>query len=122
MRPETQAAISAAQAVLPLLRARTGADARQDKAVLDFATDTDVAVENHLVDTLRRAFPDYGIFAEESGGQGSDSTFWSIDLDRHSASPLGWECRGLQQLSALNRLRMPRRQSSQSRPCSRPDQ
>jgi myo-inositol-1(or 4)-monophosphatase len=78
-RPETRAAVEAARAALPLLRERAGAAERQDKAALDYATATDVAVERLLIDRLTAGFPDCGVLAEESGPQGSRDRFWVLD-------------------------------------------
>lgn len=49
----------------------------------DFVTEVDKAAEAVIIETLREAYPDYGILAEESGqsaGKGGDSEFeWIID-------------------------------------------
>jgi myo-inositol-1(or 4)-monophosphatase len=78
-RAETAAAIEAVRAAQPLLLERRGAEERQEKAPLDYATGTDVAVERLLIDRLRGAFPAYGVLGEETGHQGSRDTFWVLD-------------------------------------------
>ncbi len=79
MRPETEAAIQAVSAALPVLKARPGASDSQPKARLDFVTGTDLAVEAVVIESLRRRFPEYGFLAEESGVSGSRQSFWVID-------------------------------------------
>ena len=48
----------------------------------DFVTEVDKAAEAAIIETLREAYPDYGILAEESGhsvGQGNCEFEWIID-------------------------------------------
>jgi len=53
------------------------------KQTNDFVTEIDQAAENAIIDTLLTAYPDHGIWAEESGrrdGKGRDKDFvWIID-------------------------------------------
>lgn len=55
----------------------------EQKGRNDFVTDIDRAAENFLIDALRKAYPRYGVVAEESGilpGQGEDARWqWIID-------------------------------------------
>ncbi len=45
----------------------------------DFVTDIDRHAEQEIITTIRRAYPDHGILAEESGRSGSDEFVWIID-------------------------------------------
>jgi myo-inositol-1(or 4)-monophosphatase len=45
----------------------------------DFVTEVDRQAEQEIIYTLRKAFPDHGILAEESGIQGGDEYQWIID-------------------------------------------
>jgi myo-inositol-1(or 4)-monophosphatase len=46
----------------------------------DLVTDADIAAEKAIIATIRSAFPEHGIIAEESGTQpGSGAAFWLID-------------------------------------------
>jgi myo-inositol-1(or 4)-monophosphatase len=48
----------------------------------DFVTEVDKAAEAAIIETLREAYPNYGILAEESGqqaGQGDEDYQWIID-------------------------------------------
>ena len=45
----------------------------------DFVTKVDQEAELIIIDILRKAFPDHGILAEESGKQGDDEFQWIID-------------------------------------------
>jgi len=45
----------------------------------DFVTEVDRQAEQQIIYTLRKAFPDHGILAEESGTQGNDEYQWIID-------------------------------------------
>jgi hypothetical protein len=67
------------RAALPLLRFRVGADDRLNKERLDYASATDVAVEQPLIGALPAAFPAYGDLGEETGPPGSGSRFWGLD-------------------------------------------
>lgn len=75
-------AVAAARAAGDLIRVQFGtAGAPIAKGVLDFATPTDVQAERIILETLQRAFPDYGIVAEESGRQdrAPGAPWWLID-------------------------------------------
>ncbi len=45
----------------------------------DFVTDVDRQAEQAIISTLRKAYPDHGILAEESGTDGKDEFQWIID-------------------------------------------
>jgi myo-inositol-1(or 4)-monophosphatase len=45
----------------------------------DFVTDVDRHAEQEIIATIRRAHPDHGILAEESGRSGGDEFVWIID-------------------------------------------
>jgi len=47
----------------------------------DFVTDVDRNAEQEIIETIRRAYPDHGILAEESGasGAGNEEFVWIID-------------------------------------------
>lgn len=45
----------------------------------DFVTEVDRQAEQEIIYTLRKAFPDHGILAEESGSQGGDEYQWIVD-------------------------------------------
>ncbi|HKE45245.1 MAG TPA: inositol monophosphatase family protein [Steroidobacteraceae bacterium] len=45
----------------------------------DFVTDVDRLAEQEIINTIRRAHPDHGVLAEESGRSGSDEFVWIID-------------------------------------------
>ncbi|NOZ54939.1 MAG: inositol-1-monophosphatase [Gammaproteobacteria bacterium] len=50
------------------------------KAENDFVTEVDRAAEKEIIRTLRKAYPNHGILAEESGQQvGNDENLWIID-------------------------------------------
>lgn len=76
------AAIEAARTAASIIRAHFGVHGEAvQKGVLDFATPTDVQAEDAIITTLRRAFPDFGIVAEESGHQDGapGAPWWLID-------------------------------------------
>ena len=45
----------------------------------DFVTEIDQKAEQLIIATLRKAYPDHGILAEDSGMSGSDEYQWIID-------------------------------------------
>lgn len=50
------------------------------KGVIDLVTEADIQSERAIVDTIRSAFPDHGILAEETGSiEGSPEARWVID-------------------------------------------
>lgn len=49
------------------------------KGRADFVTEVDHAAEAAIVETLRRAYPDHAILAEESGASGDSEYTWIID-------------------------------------------
>jgi len=52
----------------------------ETKSRNDFVTEVDKLAEQEIIYTLRKAFPDHGILAEESGSNGNqDDYLWVID-------------------------------------------
>ncbi|RKZ94286.1 MAG: inositol-1-monophosphatase [Gammaproteobacteria bacterium] len=45
----------------------------------DFVTDVDRLAEQEIINTIRKAYPEHAILAEESGQQGENETVWVID-------------------------------------------
>jgi myo-inositol-1(or 4)-monophosphatase len=45
----------------------------------DFVSDIDKRAEAEIIKIIRKAYPDHGILAEESGGDSSADTLWIID-------------------------------------------
>lgn len=45
----------------------------------DFVTDVDRLAEQEIINTIKKAYPDHAILAEESGEQGNNDTVWIID-------------------------------------------
>jgi len=45
----------------------------------DFVSEVDTRAEQEIINILRKAYPDHGILAEESGHHGSDEFQWIID-------------------------------------------
>lgn len=45
----------------------------------DYVSEVDRLVEAAIIDTLRKAYPDHGILAEESGLEGPEDCLWVID-------------------------------------------
>lgn len=45
----------------------------------DFVSEVDQAAEQEIINTIRRAHPDHGFLAEESGRSGPDENVWIID-------------------------------------------
>ena len=80
MRPETTAAIRAANIALEITNARTGATETQSKGGIDLVTATDVACEDAIRTSLLDAFPDYPVIGEERGGLPTEgSPYWLVD-------------------------------------------
>lgn len=51
-----------------------------EKALNDFVTDVDLRAEQVIIDTIRDAYPEHGILAEESGGSQTEAdTVWIVD-------------------------------------------
>lgn len=75
-------AVSAARQAGELLRTRfrTGLVANHKATSIDLVTQADTESEALILGVLRRAFPDYGILAEEGGGNHAASDFtWLVD-------------------------------------------
>ncbi len=51
----------------------------QTKSENDFVSEVDKMAEDEIIKTLRKAFPDHAILAEESGEQAGDEYQWIID-------------------------------------------
>lgn len=51
----------------------------QAKRKNDFVSDVDRLTEQEIINTIRRAYPQHGILAEESGHSGKDEYQWIID-------------------------------------------
>ncbi|WP_455366307.1 inositol monophosphatase family protein [Kaarinaea lacus] len=51
----------------------------QSKSENDFVTEVDKAAEQEIIRTIRKAYPNHGILAEESGKQSGDEFVWIID-------------------------------------------
>ncbi|MBS1158729.1 MAG: Inositol-phosphate phosphatase [Proteobacteria bacterium] len=86
MHPALNIAIKAARRAGQIInRASNDVDLLKvtSKQPNDFVTEVDKAAEAVIIETLREAYPGYGILAEESGqsaGQGGDSEYeWIID-------------------------------------------
>jgi myo-inositol-1(or 4)-monophosphatase len=86
LHPMLNVAIKAARAAGALIN-RAALDVESvrvaAKQTNDFVTEVDKAAENAIIETLQAAYPDHGIWAEESGrreGKGRDKGFvWIID-------------------------------------------
>src|SRR6266851_9456251 len=65
LRPETQAALTAVRAALPLIQERRGATEIHAKGPNDIVTDTDVLVQNVLQEVLHQHHPDVAFRGEE---------------------------------------------------------
>ncbi|MFN4262121.1 MAG: inositol monophosphatase family protein [Thioalkalivibrionaceae bacterium] len=51
----------------------------REKTANDFVTETDIAAERAIIDVLKRAYPDHGFLAEESGASDPREYTWIID-------------------------------------------
>jgi myo-inositol-1(or 4)-monophosphatase len=74
----TAAARRAAELILRSLD-RAGDLAVSEKSRNDFVSEVDRAAEQAAIATIRKAYPDHGILAEESGHQPGDEYTWIID-------------------------------------------
>jgi myo-inositol-1(or 4)-monophosphatase len=45
----------------------------------DFVSEVDRSAENEIIDVIRKAYPNHGILAEESGAKSGDNYQWVID-------------------------------------------
>ncbi len=83
MQPMLTVALNAARKAAQIIeRASLRMDKVQieKKARNDFVTQVDKAAEKEIIDQLRKAYPDHGIIAEESGENLTDSDYhWIID-------------------------------------------
>ena len=81
LKPIRAVALQAATQAGDVLRSHFGnlTDIRK-KGVIDLVTEADLASEWEIISTIREAYPDHGILAEESGEVGSSSSArWIID-------------------------------------------
>jgi len=58
---------------------RAGSVAVSEKSRNDFVSEVDRAAEQAVIATIRKAYPDHGILAEESGSHPGDDYTWIID-------------------------------------------
>ena len=82
MHPMLNTAVKAARrAGNVITRAARNLDlvAFKEKAVNDFVSDVDDQAEEAIIRTLREAYPDHSILAEESGASGKSEFQWIID-------------------------------------------
>ena len=82
MNPTTNIAVRAArQAGNVLLRHQSRLDRLTvvEKHAHEYATEADRDAENAIVNTIKKAYPDHGFLAEESGKQGTGDYQWIID-------------------------------------------
>jgi len=82
MNPMTNIAVRAArQAGSVIMRSFSRIDSLtvSEKQANDFVSEVDRNAEKAIIDTLRRAYPNHAILAEESGSHGKDDFQWIID-------------------------------------------
>src|SRR5262245_35822561 len=83
MHPMLNIAVRAARRAGAVInRAALGGGALQvrSKRAKDFVTQVDGAAEQAVIDVVRKAYPDHGFLAEESGAAGADAEYvWIID-------------------------------------------
>jgi myo-inositol-1(or 4)-monophosphatase len=82
MHPMLNVAVKAARAAGKIIN-RAELDIDQVRVGVkgpnDFVTETDQAAEQAIIETLKKAYPDHAILAEESGQSGSSDFEWVID-------------------------------------------
>ncbi len=74
----TQAARAAARVILRYMN-RIESIPVIEKARMDFASEVDKLAEAEIIRELKRAYPDHGFLAEESGASGKARMTWVID-------------------------------------------
>jgi myo-inositol-1(or 4)-monophosphatase len=82
MQPLLNIAISAARAAGNIIIRyinRVDSLSVQSKRLNDFVCEVDRAAEQEIIAIIRRAYPQHGILAEESGGRDGDEYRWLID-------------------------------------------
>jgi myo-inositol-1(or 4)-monophosphatase len=82
MNPTTNIAVRAArQAGSVIMRSFSRLDALtvSEKHTNDFVSEIDRNAEQAIIDTIRRAYPNHAILAEESGVHGKDTYQWIVD-------------------------------------------
>ena len=74
-------AVKAARAGAEVINAKFGQGTQiTKKGAIDLVTEADTGAEKAIITTLKAAFPDHGILAEESGVIGQDGPYrWVID-------------------------------------------
>ncbi|CAB1368511.1 inositol monophosphatase family protein [Denitratisoma oestradiolicum] len=82
MHPTLNIAVKAARRAGQVIN-RAGLDLSQIKVSVkqqnDFVTEVDRTAEAVIIDTIREAYPEHGILAEESGAAGDSEYQWIID-------------------------------------------
>ena len=82
MNPTTNIAVRAArQAGQVILRAHNRLDTLnvQEKQTNDYVSDADRDAEKAIINTIKKAYPEHGFLAEESGRRGGGDFQWIID-------------------------------------------
>lgn len=82
MHPLVNIAVGAARRAGELIARnldRAGGVSVSEKSRNDFVTEIDHAAEQLVIAAIRKAYPQHGILAEESGRQGGDEYLWIID-------------------------------------------
>ncbi len=82
MNPMTHIAVRAARAagdIISRATRQTGNFQIDQKGKNDYATEIDNASEQEIIKTLKSAYPDHAILAEESGQHGAGDYVWIID-------------------------------------------
>jgi myo-inositol-1(or 4)-monophosphatase len=83
MHPMLNIAVRAARRAGSIInRAALGGEALEvkSKRANDFVTQVDKAAEEAIMDVVKKAYPEHGFLAEESGASGADTEFrWIID-------------------------------------------
>jgi myo-inositol-1(or 4)-monophosphatase len=83
MHPMLNIAVRAARRAASIInRASLGGEALEvrSKHVNDFVTQVDKAAEEAIMDVVRKAYPEHGFLAEESGSSGGETEYrWIID-------------------------------------------
>jgi myo-inositol-1(or 4)-monophosphatase len=80
MRPETEAALAAAEIAQRIADSREGADLVTAKSGIDLVTNTDIACEDAIRAELSSRFPQYPVIGEERGGRPTNAkSYWLVD-------------------------------------------
>ena len=73
-----RAALAAGKIILQAMDHLSGVNVTEKKKH-DFVTEVDKTAESIIIETIKKAYPDHAILAEESGLQGESDTVWIID-------------------------------------------